>query len=103
MKLNLYNDNELILSLNGKLDGNKAIFDNIIYDLDNKVFINEDETYKYIIDFNKNEAIVELKEYQKNLSLKVDDVVSKTFKDKHIINYRIESEEGILKTIEIIF
>lgn len=103
MKLNLYNDNELILSLNGKLDGNKAIFDNIIYDLDNKVFINEDETYKYIIDFNKNEAIVELKEYQKNLSLKVDDVVSKTFKDKHIIKYRIESEEGILKTIEVIF
>ncbi len=103
MKLNLYNDNELILSLNGKLDGNKAIFDNIIYDLDNKVFINEDETYKYIIDFNKNEAIVELKEYQKNVSLKVDDVVSNTFKDKHIINYRIESEEGILKTIEIIF
>ena len=103
MKLNLYNDNELILSLNGKLDGNKAIFDNIIYDLDNKVFINEDETYKYIIDFNKNEAIVELKEYQKNLSLKVDAVVSKTFKDKHIINYRIESEEGILKTIEINF
>ena len=103
MKLNLYNDNELVLSLNGKLNGNKAIFDNIVYDLDNKVFINEDETYKYIIDFNKNEAIVELKEYQKNLSLKVDNVVSKTFKDKHIINYRIESEEGILKTIEIIF
>ena len=101
MILNLYKNNNLELTVSGILHKDKAIFNNIVYDIKNKILIKDEETYKYSIDFSHNEAIVELKEYGYFLSLNVKIIEIIEQKDKYQIMYQIESEDDVINKIEI--
>ena len=103
MVLNLYKNGKLELSLNGYINNNIVLFDNITYDKEKIILIREDETYKYIIDFNNNSASIELKEYGQILPLLVNNIEKNISDNKHIIKYNIESEDDVLNELEIIF
>ncbi len=103
MKLNLYKNGKLVLNVEGKLIDNEAVFGNIIYNLDNKTLIRQDASYKYLLDFNNNEAKVELKEYDKELPLKIKTTKIDITNNYHKISYTIESEEEIYNVLEVIF
>ena len=103
MVLNLYKNGKLELSLNGYINNNIILFDNITYDKEKIILIREDETYKYIIDFNNNSASIELKEYGQILPLLVNNIEKNISDNKHIIKYNIESEDDVLNELEIIF
>ena len=103
MILNLYKNGKLSLTLNGSINDNKGIFDNIIYDIEKMILIREDNTYKYVIDFKQKSAILELKEYKQTLPLVVKNIKIEVNNNKHKIAYNIESEEDILNELEVIF
>ena len=67
------------------------------------ILIREDNTFKYIIDFNTCTASIELKEYGQTLPLLVHNVEKNINNRKHKTKYNIESEENIINELEIIF
>ena len=101
--INLYKNGNLELTLDGKIENNVFISNNIIYDLEKKTLIRNQDGYILTLNFGNNEGIIELTEYGQTLPLKIE-IVEIIVNDKgHNIKYKIESDEDILNELEFIF
>ncbi len=100
-KIMLYKNKSLVFEKEGVPDGDCIKFDDIFYNLKNYSLIRENSDYKYTLDFNNEEATVELKE--KNfilplgINVKKKDITSK----KHVIIYSIDSDNESENILEI--
>ena len=103
MELNLYKNGKLVLTADGKLEGDEAVFGNIVYHLVDHTLIRQDASYKYFLDFKNEEAEVELKEYNHVLPLTIKTVAIECTDKIHKISYNIESEQTIENVLEVIF
>ena len=103
MIIKLYKNGKIVLEENGRLDNNEAIFGNIVYNIENLTLVRQDASYKYSLDFMNDNALVELKEYNTSLPLRIKVVNKEINSNFHRIAYNIESEEIIENTLEIIF
>lgn len=102
VKINLFKNEKLVLSKAGKLEDRDCIFENIVYNLDNYILTREDDSFKYQLDFNNEQAFVTIKDKDYVLDLKIK-VISKVISDEvHKISYEIESENKISNVIEVI-
>ena len=101
--INLYKNGKLELSLDGKKDNNTIICDKVIYNLDKKSLVREDDTYKIVLDFINKAGLIELLEHNQILPLNIDVIEIIEEKNLHRIKYKIESEEDIFNELEVIF
>ena len=67
-KLELYKDNELVLSVDGKVDNDLLVFGNIVYDMINDTLIREDASFRYFLDFQNSTSEIIIKEQDYHLS-----------------------------------
>ena len=101
--INLYKNGNLELTLEGKIENNMFIADNLIYDLEKKSLSRNQDGYKLTLDFSNNEGFIELTDYGQSLPLKIEIVEIIVNNKCHNIKYKIESEEDILNELEVIF
>lgn len=101
--INLYKNGILELTLDGKIENNVFISNNLIYDLEKKTLSRNQDGYKLSLDFSNNEGFIELTDYGQSLPIKIE-IVEIIVNDKsHNVKYKIESEEDILNELEVIF
>lgn len=103
MELNLYKNGKLVLTAEGELQGDEAVFGNIVYNIVEHTLIRQDASYKYLLDFKNEEAEVELKEYNQSLPLTIKTVSIECDDKLHKIAYNIESEQTIENVLEVFF
>ena len=103
MEMKLYKNGKEVLSASGKLDHNDAVFENTVYDIEKHILTKEDASYKYLLDFDNDKAIVDIKDYNHSLLLKIKTIKKEITSSKHKITYNIESEIKIENILEIIF
>ena len=100
-KIELFKNEELVLTKTGLLENEYYIFDNIKYDFQNNILVREDDNFKYCLDFKENSAEIIIKENNYNLDLKIN-VINILIDDNfHEITYNIESEDVIKNKIII--
>ena len=103
MILNLYKNGKLVLTAEGTLQGDEAVFGNIVYHMVDNTLIRQDASYKYLLDFKNEEAEVELKEYNQSLPLTIKVLSIEVSEKGHKISYNIESEQTIENVLEVFF
>lgn len=101
--INLYKNGILELTLDGKIENNVFISNNLIYDLEKKTLSRNQDGYKLSLDFSNNEGFIELTDYGQSLPIKIEIVEIFVNNKGHNIKYKIESEEDILNELEVIF
>lgn len=102
-KLTLYKNNSIVLTKDGTFSENIFVFDNIIFDKNQKTLVREDGNFKYLLDFKNEIAEVTLKEQDYVLDLNLN-VLDKSFDADFIeITYTIESENIIENKLVIFF
>ena len=103
VKLNLYKNNQIVLTKEGILNNDVFIFDNIIFNKNKNTLTREDDNFKYFLNFDEEIAEVTIKEQDYILDLSIK-LIEKNINKKTIeIIYTIESEEVIENKLEIIF
>lgn len=102
-KLELYKDNELVLSADGKVDNDLLVFGNIVYDMINDTLIREDASFRYFLDFQNSTSEIIIKEQDYHLNLKI--VVERKINgiNSREIYYNIESEDRIKNRVVLTF
>ena len=103
MKIELYKNGNLVLSQEGKLIDKDAVFGNIVYNIENHTLTREDGSYRYYLNFDNNEAVIKLKEYDQELDLTIKTTSIKCDNKTHEIAYNIESEQTIENNLKVIF
>ena len=101
VKIYLYKNDELVLTKEGKKEDNEYVFGNIVYNYDNHTLIREDASFRYLLDFKNNSALVLIKEQNFSLDLEINTLSIKE-NDKYLkVEYVIESDDKIHNTLKI--
>ncbi len=100
--LNLYKEKRLLESfkdINSIFSNNTYTFfiDGIKTTLSDKIFIRENNEYKFILDINKKEAIYNLKEINKLFNIEVTFLNLKKENKNLTLEYKLSSEEQKIK------
>lgn len=101
--LKLYKNENLVFEKEGKIQNNMFYTDNIQLDIINYILIREDKDFKYELNYKLNQANINLKQQNYDITINIDtkNIVTK---DNYLeINYSIASEEEVNNTIILTF
>ncbi len=101
IKIKLFKNGNLILEKEGVKNNKNLVFEDIYYDPENHSLVRENKDYKYLLDFINEEAIVELKEKNVTIPIGMSVIKKDIDNNKHIINYKIDSDEDSENLLEI--
>ncbi len=101
--INLYKNGKLEFNLNGSIENNKFLSENIIYDFKKRILVRNEDDYRLTLDFINCKCLIKLINYNQELSLPIE-IVEIIEDDKQLnIKYKMESEKDILNELEVIF